>query len=712
MASGRDLMPIAVATRHPPVPAPTSGAVGVRRAPTVACCTRPDRAALLELQRLAGNRAVTKLLSAPEAPPVQRVRIVSDKRHGWTQAPAKAKNAVETRYATPDERDTYRKALTRNKPLLTMMETEWAQLAVSTTVVSVDDLYAVGALLDAISGKAQRTEADELRLRDIAVLLVKASMSLAPAADDQDYLARELIASYRATVNRLSPKATEGALAMGAADLDLTVSAGEVAAYRADIVILGTWGGLAEAELAAQRLQVSCTIFVVDPAGNYQAIQGIGAGQPYRGRDLLFRVDHYETVAGAANGQPFQAAHVQIPTEADGNCLYEGLLLVLQNVKQPDRRRRALIRRLRRAVAAAITQAQIELSILEVLLSGHAQGMGSSMRAALVARDITAESADTYLQEQGIEPPKQADHAVRKAWQAFLSERTADPASAETATALMALESEADKLPRRKAAPLPKGEGLLSGGRSARVEGGLRAEAVKRHAKSITLSPHNGTQYIVTVDRAEYVLDRLGQLVPRILLRNISTTNEEELRTHKAIWPSGASPVGKPKESRASGTGANVITHQSGEMSHVQGDKPSDFLSATTSKVGALNPQGQEFGTKPGGKKARVVKAQIDLAHIDPVEIRALYTHRGIGYWLLENYAGDKAGILNTLDANSGASGAALAKEHEELSAKEWQALVDVIRTTEVLLSGEIPGAAVKKLGSGSGPALPKASGF
>ena len=32
------------------------------------------------------------------------------------------------------------------------------------------------------------------------------------------------------------------------------------------------------------------------------------------------------------------------------------------------------------------------------------------------------------------------------------------------------------------------------------------------------------------------------------------------------------------------------------------------------------------------------------------------------------------------------------------LSGKEWQALVDVIRTTEVLLSGEIPGKAIKKI--------------
>ena len=110
----------------------------------------------------------------------------------------------------------------------------------------------------------------------------------------------------------------------------------------------------------------------------------------------------------------------------------------------------------------------------------------------------------------------------------------------------------------------------------------------------------------------------------------------------------------------------------------------------------------------------------IDLAYIDPVDIRALYTHRGIAYWMLEGYRGNKADIIKLLPAAATAGKTAGAKTsvdksglkkgdalHDEastslgtgnLSGKEWQALVDVIRTTEVLLSGEIPGKAIKKI--------------
>jgi len=52
---------------------------------------------------------------------------------------------------------------------------------------------------------------------------------------------------------------------------------------------------------------------------------------------------------------------------------------------------------------------------------------------------------------------------------------------------------------------------------------------------------------------------------------------------------------------------------------------------------------------------------------------------------------------MAVLNKNKAASGAELDKASKVLGEKEWQALVDVIRTTEVLLSGDVPKEAVVK---------------
>lgn len=64
-----------------------------------------------------------------------------------------------------------------------------------------------------------------------------------------------------------------------------------------------------------------------------------------------------------------------------------------------------------------------------------------------------------------------------------------------------------------------------------------------------------------------------------------------------------------------------------------------------------------------------------------------------------EQYRKDLSGNLPLLKEvkSEGASGAELGKQSKLLSEKEWQALADVVRTTEVLLSEEVPKEAVKK---------------
>ena len=123
------------------------------------------------------------------------------------------------------------------------MKAEWANLAGDTTPGSLDDLYAIGDELDALRRKPKRDRVDERRLRDIALLLVKASQA-PPEDEGEAMLQRELIASYRSQVGNLSKAANKLALALGAGELDLNVLQVEKAVYREDIKQLGVWGGL------------------------------------------------------------------------------------------------------------------------------------------------------------------------------------------------------------------------------------------------------------------------------------------------------------------------------------------------------------------------------------------------------------------------------------------------------------------------------------
>lgn len=650
----------------------------------------------------AGNRALAGALGAVHAPVIQRLRIKPDRRKGYVEATTKeVANVMETRHLTPTERDNLIAELRNNKELAKRVQAEWADLEQHTNLGGLADLYAIGGQLDVLRAKPVRDAGDERQLRDIALLLVKASQQEPPENQAEAMLQRELIASYRSMVGSMSRKANEIALELGARELDLTVSQPEKAAYREDIKQLGVWGGLAEAETAASSvMHISCTIFVLDATGNYQAVDHIGGANPPNGRDLLFRGNHYEMVQGAVAGQAHLPAHIQVATEPDGNCLFEGLLLVRTGVKAPsDSRRLAMIRRLRRQVAHHITDQQIETSMLEVLLSGGSPGLGTGVTRALQARSMTAEDARGFLGDRGLEPPP-TGHAFYRSWDDFVSKRKSDAASEATASALQTLEEQADLLPRIKAPELAPEQGLIADRPSEKLEQQKRAETLRTHKTEI--SPFNKQQVLVTQRGQQYVLDRLGQLVPRMLVRSISPLNYEELKTYKSFWPSSESPVKVPAEAGGAGTAANVIAKPTPELGHVFGKKPSPYLSATTTLEGTVNPKGEAFGeSKRKGAKWKPILVTIDLAYIEPVRIRALYTYRGIGYWLLEGYTGNKNDIIKLLSANPKATrddvharGASLSLN---LSGKEWQALVDVIRTTEVLISGEVPGNAITK---------------
>ena len=274
--------------------------------------------------------------------------------------------------------------------------------------------------------------------------------------------------------------------------------------------------------------------------------------------------------------------------------------------------------------------------MLEVLLSGDSPGLGPGVRRALTARAVTVASAREFFAERGIEPP-QKGHDVYAQWDAFVRERTKDPGSEATATALASLQRHAELLPRVKAPPLAAEQAVIGEKQSAGLEEQKRVQTRSQHKTAV--SPLNNQQVLIANGGQEYVIDRLGQLVPRILVRSISPRNYKELRDLSAIYPSAISPTGSGAQAGGAGGADNAIKQASSEMRHVQGAKPSPFLSATTTREEAKNPQGQDFGeTNKKGRKWTPVVVTIDLAYIDPVDIRALYTHRVFAYWMLEGY--------------------------------------------------------------------------
>jgi hypothetical protein len=213
----------------------------------------------------------------------------------------------------------------------------------------------------------------------------------------------------------------------------------------------------------------------------------------------------------------------------------------------------------------------------------------------------------------------------------------------------------------------------------------------------------------VTVEEEEFVMDRIGQLVRRIVHRGISEYNEAELDAERMMYPTKLSPLadekskyddklkaafGKEASKSASGIGANKIKDASREMQHVEGVKPSPFLSTTAIKGGTKNPQGKSFGT---------AAHEIDLAYLPSTVIAATYTDRGMGYFLLSAFEGSqeqKAKLIANARAFEGKQTAEKAATTDKtLSAKEWQALMDVIRTEEVLISAPVPREAVISLG-------------
>ncbi|MEO1541659.1 MAG: hypothetical protein AAFU59_14845 [Pseudomonadota bacterium] len=659
------------------------------------------------------RRADTRVLDHPStATPLQAVRIKLLNGGKYTdRAIKKSDKVIETKFMTPKERAELLATLDESPTganLIEAIKKEWKTLDGKTGLEELSELFDVEPEISKIEKNVAKglTEQDKETLTILASKLRNAQELIRLEGEtEQTSIYPPIIKTYLSRIEALDKSAIKSAEALTPDDLDLSVTAQEIADYREDMRENAVWGGLAEAEhIATTTLKFSTNIFVVGPTNRLRRVMTIGATRPRNGHnmDLVHLGDHYVAVTGAVDGGVYAEPAADRTTERDGNCLFEALQIIYTGSKMSANIRGYFIRYLRSGVTAdanamapyliGMSDQVIATSIMEMIISDQRHGVGSRMAGHLNRRRLANSTYGAQYAELGAVTGPQSKK-LKQLWEKFEGSKAEGSGEARHA-AYLEYATYFDSLPRRQANKVLDSDNYVD--ESGKVdESALRSSALKE--LKFVISGNNKEQYIINRDDGEYVIDRVGQLVPRFVIRNISPENLTELSKAKAIYPTNMSPVsGAQKAQVASGTGSNKITRPSDEMQHVQGTKPSDFLSATTYEEGALNPQGKPFTDKKG--KA-AVQVRIDLSYISPQHVSALYTGPGIAYYLLKNFgktAQDKRTAVETARANKGSS-EDLAKSHPELSAKEWQALLDVIRTTEVLISGEIPKAAITK---------------
>lgn len=598
-----------------------------------------------------------------------------------------------------------------------------------------------------------------LELESISFTVVRA-LSMLREADEEDKTAAAmqlLLESHVKQINALDAKALSSAINLAEADVDLNVTVEDVAAYRADIAARGTWGSGAEASIIATAFNFRCRLLILDSHNRYVLVDTIGPPNGNaRTRSLLNTGNHYQIVSNAAQpGGAFNDNHVLYNPRGDGDCLFRALHdvaaaggnTVNDNVApNTPLDEEAFIARARAIASAGLTTAQIENSIVEIRNSRSRFGLGPRLRARMNIQDLSDSELRARFERTGkgkIELLQKVQEALTgtpfqkwangfgsfeeliKGYDGLRTTLLEEPEDV-SAKSLGRREKDLglandlrDRLLTVIALNLPKTESSLveSQGQDVKAEARLRRESLdnlKRTEAAMIVSPHNQDQIVVTLDKKDFVMDRIGQLVPRIVHRGISDFNQAELDTEQQMFPTKLSPLadekskyddklkakfGKEASVSASGIGANKIK-ASLEMQHVEGVKPSPFLSTTAIQGGTINPQGKSFG-----KAAH----EIDLAYLPPSVIAATYTDRGMGYFLLSAFEGtqkEKAALVANArifeekqGSKEGYSAEKAATADKTLSGKEWQALMDVIRTEEILISAPVPREAIISLG-------------
>ncbi|MBD1832493.1 DUF4157 domain-containing protein [Cyanobacteria bacterium FACHB-472] len=151
----------------------------------------------------------------------------------------------------------------------------------------------------------------------------------------------------------------------------------------------------------------------------------------------------------------------------------------------------------------------------------------------------------------------------------------------------------------------------------------------------------------------EYVMDSIGQFIPRQGYRFVSRDQKDDAKAKRTLKPSG-------------GRGSRTD-----ELMHAAGITPSHYQSTTD--VGDRDILG---GTKyqSFNNNGRV---ELDYSQIERKKLKALYTREGMQRYLIP-----------------------LLKQNKKIKitgADELQAFIDVVRTKEILVEGDIPSEAINE---------------
>ncbi|MGN6121732.1 MAG: eCIS core domain-containing protein [Sphingomonas oligoaromativorans] len=749
-----------------------------------------DPALELEADAMGARALAIDLPGAPSRPlhvaspaaseaPVQGVWVKRKTGHGkdappgpWIPAREGEEGAQDTRTMKIAERGAVRSDLNLIKTSDRQGQTARKELDEEIRLISGDineeDILALSAPLAELQAAAARgplVPAERRRLEEISFAVVRA-LSLLREHDDLDADATKLqlvLEAYVRQINAIDDNALSGAIVAAESDVDLHVTAEDIAAYRGDIAERGVWGSGAEASAIATAFNFRCRILILSRTRRYVQVDTIGPpGGAARNIALLNVGAHYQIVNQHAQpGGAFSEADVVYNPADDGDCLFRalhyiaagGAATVADNAPpNAPLDEEAFVARARTIVSTGMTDADVTNSIVEIRNSRSRAGLGPRLRARMNMQDLSVDDLRARLRRtdkadvemlnriqteaQGTPFEAWAGQfkalgGLLKAYEKVRSDMLSDPSpdisEKRRATHLGNANVLRDLLLTSIAKAMPPVEEALveSEGQDATLETKLRRDSrdqLERSGIKMTPSPSNPHQMIVTRDGHEFVMDRIGQLIPRYVHRGISDFNEAELKQDGHLYPTALSPIPKSRKGEydqslkskfareaavsASGIGANKIK-ASQEMGHVEGVKPSPFLSTTGIAGGTMNPQGQTFGSS-----VRV----IDLAYLPPSAIAATYTDRGMGYFLLSAFKGtaeEKASLIAhaseyeerqsstrqqmaTKPSTKAFTADDAATADSRISGKEWQALMDVIRTQEILISAPIPDAAVQ----------------
>jgi hypothetical protein len=449
-------------------------------------------------------------------------------------------------------------------------------------VVSEEQLLKLDLELDRLIARNPKdvAEPDKLRARQLAFNAMSA-LEFLSTFDEGDVEAikfRSIILGLLHKIEQLDATALKDAREKTDRDEDLQVSPVEIEAYRADIKGGGVWGGAAEAQIVAVAFNVRLDMFMLDREGKY--FRAASVGPPAGGAVSPFNIvnvgDHYVVIPRRLQpGQKHDAKTIAFNPPGLGDCMFDAFGYAASNnwsvplQYMPNGAnapvtvaKNKFVSTARGLASSNLTDAQITLSIEEVLLSGQTAGVGPNLKKLVNLRRYDKGTLFEMISDSGL-PHNELLTRLTSA----VPDLKGKASSIESVLNLY--EQDQQTIAEAKnVAELPKGmvtgmltlldalrtivveQSLMTGGpsvdeQSEAFELDMRKSAAEkfRVLYDAATSKFNTKQLIVDIAGNDCVLDRIGQLTPRYAYRSVSMANETELVEHGGIFPSGVQPV-------------------------------------------------------------------------------------------------------------------------------------------------------------------------